>query len=323
MKKFLRKHALIIIIFSLLLLYLAIMGVMAYNHTQTERFGDETAQMVGGHLLLEGKVLYKNLQFNHQPLNYIFSAIVEKLTHPSNLYFYIARQREAVFLYGAFWNIVYLFSFGPIMFLFSIIFEFIKYNFQGYKLLGETLAAYPLIFLFGMATEYFIFKKKPTKISLMIFSAASFMVIFSLLPLLIVVGLLALSILYSLKKTKRLIVYSIVPFLILTTLLAFYVPFPSLIRETVIYNTKYFLPNSGGHVSFFKMLIIPFVSLLPPYGPAKALIGLFVIFTLTSLLVAKKKNCWLNLFLFCWPSHFATFFGLMSSVLAIFISFPG
>ncbi len=279
-----------LLIFSALLFFLAGMGYVAYNYTQSERFGDETAHFIGGHFILQGKRIYEDLQFNHQPLSYFFSAATEFLTQPKNLYLFIARQREAVFVYGAVWNSIYYFAFGPIFFLFTVLFEIIKYFFQGYKVLNETIAVYPLVYMFGVVVESFLLKKKSSKISLIIFSAASFIVTFSLLPLWIVVIFLYGMLLYSLRKHHPLWKYAIFPFFVLTVILSYFVSFPHLIKETVINNFVYFLPNSGGNISFFKMILLPFASFFPPYAPQKILVAIFILFSLVSCIIAFKKR---------------------------------
>ena len=68
------------------LIYVLFIGYVSYNNSQSDRFGDEVAHMVGGSYVRDGKVMYDDLQFNHQPLNYYMSALVEEITHPDNLF---------------------------------------------------------------------------------------------------------------------------------------------------------------------------------------------------------------------------------------------
>lgn len=279
-----------LLVFIALFFFLGVMGYLAYNYSQSERFGDETAHFIGGHFILQGKRIYQDLQFNHQPLPYFFSTAAELFTQPKNLYLFIARQREAVFIYAAIWNIIYYFAFGPIFILFTVLFEIIKYFFQGYKVLNETIAVYPLVYMFGVTVESFLFKKKPLKISLIIFSISSFIVTFSLLPLWIVIIFLYGMLLYSLKKNRLLWKYAVLPLFVLTTILSYFVSFPHLIKETVINNFIYFLPNSGGNISYVKMIFLPFASFFPPYSPQKIQVALFILFSIGSCVVAFKKR---------------------------------
>ena len=279
-----------LLVFIALLLFLALMGYVAYNFSQSERFGDETAHFIGGHFILQGKRIYQDLQFNHQPLPYFFSTISEFIANPKNLYLFIARQRETVFVYAAVWNVLYYFAFGPIFFLFTVLFEIIKYFFQGYKVLNETIAVYPLVYMFGVVVDTFLFKKKTSRLSLILFSVASFVVTFSLLPLWIVVVLFYGMLLYSLRKNPRSWKYALLPFFVLTVILSYFVSFPHLLKETVINNFVYFLPNSGGKISFLRMILLPFASFFPPYPPQKILIAVLMVFSILSCVSAFKKR---------------------------------
>lgn len=296
-----------LLLFISLLFSLGIMGYLAYNYSQSERFGDETAHFIGGHFVLQGKRIYHDLQFNHQPIPYFFSAAVELITHPKNLYLFIARQREAVFVYSAVWNILYFFALGPIFLLFTFSFEIVKYFFQGYKVLNETIAVYPLVFMFGLAAQSFLFKKKHPPFVLVLFSIASFITAFSLLPLWIVIFLLYAMLLYSLKN-RHLWKYAILPFFILTIVLSYFVSFRYLLKETIINNFIYFLPNSGGKISFFRMMLLPFASFFPPYSPQKLLVALFILFSIASCISAFKKNLLLKYSLILFTLMLTNFF---------------
>lgn len=277
-------------VFFIFLFFLASTGYLAYNHSQSERFGDETAHFIGGHFINKGKRLYQDMQFNHMPLPYFFSAITEHITQPKNLYLFVARQRESIFIYSALWNFIFYFIFGQMFFLFILVFEIAKYFFQGYKVLNETIATYPLIFMFGVTVESFIYKKIPSKFTAIIFSVAAFIVSFSLLPLWIVIIPLFVILLYSLRKRKSLWKFVILPFCILIFILSYFVSFPHLFKESIINNFVYFLPNSGGKISFVRMISLPYASFFPPYSPAKLLVGLLTIFTLLSLFTSLQKR---------------------------------
>ena len=167
----------------LVTIYLLFIGYISYNNSQSDRFGDEVAHMVGGSYVLKGKVLYKDLQFNHLPLNYYMSSLVEHTTQPSNLFLYISKQRLAIFGYGAAWDLLYILAFGPISLLFILFFEIIKFPYAGHKLLGETLATYPLVFITSIFIQSLFFEKQISRWKLILTSISSFMAGFSLLPL--------------------------------------------------------------------------------------------------------------------------------------------
>ncbi|MDO8497954.1 MAG: hypothetical protein Q7S61_05430 [bacterium] len=274
------------------------MGFVAHNYSQSDRFGDETAHMIGGHFILKGKIPYTDMQFNHQPLNYIFSALVEKVSSPKNLYIYIARQREAIFIYGAVWNILYFVTFGPIILLFSLIFEISKYWYSGYKLLGETLAVYPTLYLIGIFIKIFLFKEKVSKISLLLFSISTFTAMFSLLPLWPLILFLNIMMVYAFRKEWQKLICILFPFVIFSLFLFLYISPTDFIKETIIYNAKYFFPASGEKPSLFGLFLLPFYSFIPPYTPSQLIITFFTflfLFLTYFVIRIKRLTAWIGI----------------------------
>lgn len=297
MHLFSKKDVLIFCIAGLFFLFTA---YLSYNFSQSERFSDEVAHWVGGHYVLEGKELYKDLQFNHQPLNYYFSSAVEFIAQPSNLYLYVSRQRMAVFAYGILWNVLLIVLFGPFMLLFSFLFEIGKYWFSGYKLLAETLAAYPMVLITTVFIESFFFKKIQLKLKLILLSVSTFIAGFSLLPLWAVILPMNLCILLSQKKKMKTFLYQLIPFALLTGILFLFVNPYNLLKETYLYNTQYFLPvTEQFRPSFGEMLLFPFLVFTTPFSIAKTIIALLMIlFLITGYISWKEKKSikWIILF---------------------------
>lgn len=293
---FFKKIIFLIVKVSLFFLFFLIIFFLHYNLRLSERFGDEIAHLYGGHLILNGKIIYKDIQFNHQPIPYLISAITEKITQPKNLYLYIARQREAILFYSLFWNLIIFLIFGKVSLLFIVTFEFIKFHFQGYKNLQETLAVYPFVFaLFDLIFLYFT--QKDTLLRKILFSISVFTAGFSLLPLWLPVFFITFL---RLLKTKEQKIFLFYPFLILLILMGTIVPYDHLIRETFIYNLKYFLPNNGDKLDLYKIIFLPFGIFFPPYN----LIKLIITFLLISIILyiynfyKIKKFFYFSIFLF-------------------------
>ena len=258
--------------------YFLFTGYIAYNQSVSDRFNDEVAHMVGGHFVLKGKELYKDLQFNHQPLAYYFGAAAERISSPDNLYFYISRQRLAIYAYGLFWNILFFLFFGPYILIFSFIFEIGKYWFSGQKLLAETLAAYPLIFMFASLIESMFMKKHLSKIKLGLISVSTFIAGFSLLPLWIVVMPINVIIWWFQKNRKQSFLLLSIPFLFLTGILFMFISPYNLLRETYTYNVQYFVPETAEfRPALWQMLLFPFFTLIPPYSLTKIVSAAFVV----------------------------------------------
>lgn len=284
------------ILFSVFVFFcLLLFAYTARNFFQAERFSDEVGHWVVGHYVLEGKVLYRDLQLNHQPLNYLFGALVEKMTPTTALFSYINYQRAGIFTYSMGWNMIFLLIFGWQMIIFTFLFEISKYFLSGYKTLGGTIAVYPLVLLFGLTAKKIIFGKCLRSIEYILFSAASFLVVFSLIPLIPTVFLLNGIMLIWHRKNVRIILYVILPFCVLFSILFLYIPFADYVRETIIYNVRYYLPTEPGMKSFIdymKAFCLPFMSLFSLQNSIAIIvcIGTLLYAFITYIFIKQKKS---------------------------------
>jgi len=304
-------------------IYIIFIGYISYNNSQSDRFGDEVAHMVGGSYVLDGKVLYDDLQFNHQPLNYFMSAVVEQATHPENLFLYISKQRLAVFGYGALWDMLYVIVFGPLSLLFIIFFEILKFPYAGHKLLGETLATYPLVFITAIYIQSLFFQKLISKWKLIVTSIASFIAGFSLLPLWVVIIPMNLFIFLKQKNKKEALLYLALPFITLTGTLFLIISPISLLRETVIYNIQYFLPAAKQfRPSIWQVVLFPFFAFIPPFNGVKIIVVAFLIQFFVSGYVLVKKHKAIHWFVLFGILTLANFFRVGDSAFSSFHLLP-
>ena len=268
---------------------------LARNYAQSERFGDEAGNMAAGHLITKGLAPYKDMQLNHQPLVYIFSAFVDSVTRPSNLFIFIQRQREALFVYAAVWNILYFVIFGPVTLLFSALFELTKYENSGYKLMGETLAVYPLVFMFGILVKNIFVKARTKKFELVLFSISSFVAIFSLAPLWPTIFALNALLFLRLKNNLKHITLLLFPQTILAFLLFLFIPFDAYMKETITYNFRYLIPvldRVNTWQGYMKIVFLPFTSVfsLTQNKSQAVFIGIILYGILTYHFFKKKKT---------------------------------
>lgn len=286
-----RKYKVIFSVIGFIILS-SIIVFFAKNFSLSERFSDEINHFIAGHFILHSKKPYLDFQLNHQPLLYYFSSFVELLTSPSNTFFYITYQRLAVALYSISWHAIFLLVFGPIALIFSFIFELHKFQFSGYKLLGETLATYPLILLFGLFLQKFLFKKEFSNLTLVLISISAFLVTFTLLPLWIVVTPLLTFFIWQYRRDKEKLLYLLTPGLFLTIILFTFVPLKDWFYDTFLYSIQYFLPLTvESRSSRIEILLMPFYVFVPPYSLYKLIVlGFFTIVTTTGFVLFKQKK---------------------------------
>lgn len=291
-----RKKIFILLLVVFFSLYFFQLGRVARNFSQSFRFGDEDAHMTGGHLLFKGYKMYRDFAGNHQPLTYLFPATVQKITHPANLYQFIGRHREAIYGYSIFWNIIYLLIFGPLVFFFTAIFEIMRYVLLGNKVLGEPLAVYPLIFLFGIVIKKMIFNKNLRLKEIVLFSVSSFIAAFSLLPIWPTIAILNLVLLIANNKKRRQLYWHIGILLILTLLLFAIIPFREYFQQTFIDNYTYVIPKMNlDKIAFpgdyIRMVFLPLTGIhrQPNFIETTSVIFLFLYAVIFYLAYRMKK----------------------------------
>lgn len=288
------KKILLALSFCVLLLYSFPLYRATVNYAQTDRFVDENDHMIGGYFLLNGKKLYKDISVVHQPLNYYFSSIGQKIFKVNSLFSFINRQRLMILIYSLSWNALFILVFGPALIFFTLIFEISKFLFLGNLLLGETLAVYPLIFLFGIVIKKLLLKTKLKTYELFMFSIATFISTFLLLQLWPTIFLLNLALLLSYRKEIKNILYLLLPFIGLTAILFIFVPFKYYIQEVFIYNFRYYLPYMDkikGLNGYIKMFLLPFTSFHKNFNSIEFIVMLFIfIYGYFFYFFWKKKN---------------------------------
>lgn len=266
-----------------------ISGYVHYNLRLSEKFGDEVFHFYGGHLILNGIKLYQQAQVNHQPIPHLLSAFTEIFFPQNNLYTFIACHREIVFIYAFFWNLINFIFFGKIALIIMAIFEPLKFYFQGYKNLQETLVAYPLIFLICDTLLLLKFKNKDNYFRKIFFSVALFFAIFSMLPTWFACILVFILRLVHTKTDKKIL---FLPFLTLFFLLGLVIPYKDYLIETIYNNIFFLLPNSGYTLNLVNIILMPFGPFIPPYINQKIIFGLLILFLIYQvfLLIKKTKN---------------------------------
>lgn len=198
-------------------------------------FVDEEDHLAGAELINRGYRLHEQIQGNHQPLVYFFSAAVQKTTHPNNVFMLIRRHRQAMFVYGALWSLLLVWRFSWPGLIFVLFFEFLKYGLFGNLLLMESLAVYPAVYLFFVL----LVQPRSRRLELVFLGFCTFLIVFNLVPLWPWLGLVWLA---RLPQLKSKIIYPIISFSFLSLLLfSFYSP-TAWFRETIYNNWHYAIP---------------------------------------------------------------------------------
>jgi hypothetical protein len=137
-------------LFVIALIYLLITSYFYHNKVFSIHFVDEEYNFTLGKQLLYGDKLYSDVTTNHQPLAFILSAGVQKITNPNSIYLLVKRHREVVILFSVICSLLLVLRFGISALSFLLIYEPVKIYLLGNLFLAETLIVYPLIYLTGL-----------------------------------------------------------------------------------------------------------------------------------------------------------------------------
>lgn len=160
---------------------------------------DDCFNIVGGYFILEGKTLYKDLFFNHQPGMALISAIIQAATHPDSIPELVLRHRQVIFLISFLATLVITLRFGLFFVVFSVLYELTKFYVFGDRFLAEGIVGYFLIYQLGATLEKILFKKT-YKVDLILIPLFTWAVIFLREPFILVTIVLLIS--YFVTKPK-------------------------------------------------------------------------------------------------------------------------
>jgi len=288
--KLIKKH-------KRLVIYLLILGAVffcAFRLSQSRsasfHFVDEEDHITFAYYINKGYKLHRDLQGNHQPLAYFGSAFLQKMTKPPNILMLVKRHRQAMFFYGLLWSFIFVIRFRFTGLIFAILFEFLKYWQFGNLFLQESLAAYPIFYLFGNLMEMLLFKIKPKKLESIFLGFCTFIVIFNLIPFW---PWLTFLWLIFLVKNKKYFIYQFLTTLFLTIVLfLFYSPI-DWFRETIYNNIVYAIPalsEISGIQDWLKLIFFPFLSFAVKDSLQADLIRLFIAGWLMGMVCLLKKK---------------------------------
>jgi len=120
-------------------LFLLIISVVYYKLAVSYSFIDEFNNYLAGYFLLQEKVLYTQIFFQHNMLMAYISEIIQFLLHPDSLYKLVIYHRLFVLVFALIWDIFFVIRFRYIGLLFAILFEISKYFLFGNLFLAESL----------------------------------------------------------------------------------------------------------------------------------------------------------------------------------------
>lgn len=294
------KLTYLLIFFSII--FFIFMGFLYQKQALSFHFVDEEDNIILGNYLLKGEKLYSDLFSQHQPLAYIGSAQIIKITEPNSLFLLIKRHREAIIGWSILWAIILIFRFRIIMVLTLLIYEPMKIFLLGNLFLSESLVIYPLTYLLGWI---FLADKKTYKwepFFLGVCLVLSFLLLLPLWPALVLLTILILRRLGGLEKLGRLGLLGGLFIPIILTLN--FISVPDYFFNAFSINFKYYIPmtsNTPLVETLFNAFLAPIISLTIGTGRSATLQViqiLSIVILVNSFILWKTKMYYLIILIF-------------------------
>ncbi len=225
---------------------------------------DECFNYVAGHFVLEGRVLYKEIFFNHQMGMAYLSALIQSILKPDSIYYLVLEHRMFVFFFGILMDALLIWRFKAAGAGFAFLFEATKFYFMGSLFLAESILVYPLVYLLGLA----FLKINGNALSVIdyIMSAIfTWFVIFTREPVVFVTLLLYILVHFD-KRLQKGKVFSIGLFFLLTLFTFLFTSLPDYFYQVVTMNGKTILLSElksydNLFSAIFKIFFYPIVIL--------------------------------------------------------------
>lgn len=181
---------------------------------------DDCFNYLGGFFIANGKHIYSDFFFNHQPIPAFLSFIIQVITHPINIFELLLRHRQFILLWGFLFNVLLVVRFRAPAFMFVLTYELSKFYVFGDRFLAESIIVYPVVYLAGI-----LFSKldnhKLSSIDYTLSAIFAWFIIFSREPYIPLALLLFTAILFGkFHKVKKL---SIAIFVVLSGLIILYI----------------------------------------------------------------------------------------------------
>jgi len=116
---------------------------------------DDCFNFGAGDFILQGKQLYSQIFFNHQPFMAYISAAIQYITHPQTLFELVKYHRIAALVFADICGSLLIFRFGFSLFLSLVVFELTKFYIFGDRFLAEGMIAYPMMYLTVLVISFF------------------------------------------------------------------------------------------------------------------------------------------------------------------------
>lgn len=239
--KFIRSNLNLLLLLLLLLPFYVILYKIYIPRINAFGCFDDCNNFMGGYFLLQGKAIFSEFFFNHQPFAAYISFVTQLITNPQNIFELILRHRQFVMLFSFAANAFLIWRFRLPAFLFVLLYEPAKFYLFGDRFLAEGLIVYPLTYMAGLVLSK-LSKRPLVSSDYYLVSIAAWFVVFMREPYVPLALFLLAMILFE-KNIQRIKIWPIAIFMGLSTITLLTVNLPEYFFNVFTVNYTAVLPS--------------------------------------------------------------------------------
>lgn len=220
---------------------------------------DDCFNITAGYFIKNGKLLYSDLFFNHQPLMAYISFVIQSVSDPINIFALILAHRKFILIFSILMNLFIAARFRLAGLGFILFYESTKFYVFGDRFLAESVIVYPLVYLLGL-TWYKFNKNKIHSIEYIASAFFAWFIIFIREPFVPLAFILFGLIIWPFnKKTFRVKLISIAFLIFLIIFLLLRLPLKEYIFNVIAINRNIVIsfPSNNYFYELFKIFFYP------------------------------------------------------------------
>ena len=159
--KHIQRSSVIRTLFFFVLYQVVFVGISYFLLKRVGAFGcfDDCFNFGAGDFILQGKQLYSQIFFNHQPFMAYISAAIQYITEPTTLFELVKYHRIAALVFANICGSFLIVRFGLPMVISLIVFESTKFYLFGDRFLAEGFIVYPMMYLMMLIGQALLKKR--------------------------------------------------------------------------------------------------------------------------------------------------------------------
>lgn len=256
---------------------------------------DDCFNFGAGDFILQGKRLYSQIFFNHQPLMAYISALIQYITHPKSLFELVKYHRLFVMLIANCSGLLLLIRFGSRIFFPLVIFESLKFYLFGDRFLAEGLIVYPMMYVSTLLFKT-LWEEKIHNSEYILISVCCWFIIWMrepFIPWAFFVWFFTIWMSYKQKPRNKWLLVSIIVFVLFQGITCMVLPMSSYIENVILSNLSFEVSvqpwslQTIGQIFFYPLFLL-FGGIGSGIQPI--LFTLSLVFCITLVLLGIKKE---------------------------------